>query len=42
MNAMTGLPPEEAARRRKANRRLGWALAALALAVFLLSMLLKH
>jgi len=42
MSAMTGLPPEEAERRRIANRRVGWWLAALALAIFLLSMFLKH
>ena len=42
MNAMTGLTPEEAARRRVANRRLGWCLAALALAIFLISMFIKH
>lgn len=42
MNAMSRLTPEEAARRRSANRRLGWCLAALALAIFLLSMFIKH
>ena len=39
---MSGLRPEEAERRRSANRRVGWCLAALALAIFLLSMFLKH
>ncbi len=42
MSAMTGLRPEEAERRRIANRRVGWCLAALALAIFLLSMFLRH
>jgi hypothetical protein len=42
MSAMSGPTREEAARRRIANRRLGWCLAALALAIFLLSMFIKH
>ena len=42
MSAMTGLPPEEAERRRLANRRVAWCLAALAVAIFLLSMFLKY
>jgi CHASE3 domain sensor protein len=41
MNAMAGLPPDELARQRSANRRVGWCLVALALAVFLLSLFLK-
>jgi hypothetical protein len=33
--------PEPAPRRQAANRRLGWSLAVLALAIFIISMLLR-
>lgn len=32
----------QAARRRTANRRLGWSLAVLALVIFLISMFLRR
>ncbi len=41
MTAMTKLAPEESARRAAANRRLGWYLAAVALVIFIVSMLLR-
>lgn len=39
--ATTNLEPVELARRRAANRRVGWCLAAIALAIFLFSMFLR-
>jgi len=41
MKAMTQPAPDDLNRRRTANRRVGWALAAIALAIFLLSMYLR-
>lgn len=38
MNAINDLSPEDLARRRAANRRVGWALALVALAIFIASL----
>jgi len=42
MTPVANLPPEEMARRNAANRRVGLILAAVALAVFILTMLLRN
>lgn len=42
MTPVVNLPPEELARRSAANRRVGLILAAVALAIFLLTMLLRN
>jgi len=39
---VANLTPEELARRNAANRRVGLVLAALALAIFLLTMFLRN
>jgi hypothetical protein len=39
---MANLPPEELARRSAANRRVGLILAAIALAIFFLTMFLRN
>jgi len=41
MNATTELSPAELTRRRVVNRRIGWALALVALAIFVVSMLAR-
>ena len=38
MTAPSDLPPEELACRRAANRRVGWALALVALMIFIASL----
>lgn len=41
MMASTQPEADELSRRRAANRRVGWALAAIALAIFLFSLFLR-
>ena len=41
MTLITPHGPEEAERRRAANRRVGWCLAAIAVIIFVASMLLR-
>ncbi len=42
MTPAANLPPEELARRSAANQRVGLFLAAVALAIFLLTMFLRN
>jgi len=42
MTPVANLPPEELARRSAANRLVGLLLAAIALAIFLLTMFLRN
>ena len=42
MTSVANLTPEELARRSAANRRVGLVLAALALAIFFLTMFLRN
>jgi hypothetical protein len=42
MTPVANLPPEELARRSAANLRVGLILAAVALAIFLLTMFLRN
>ncbi|MEO8409387.1 MAG: hypothetical protein ABI478_02365 [Propionivibrio sp.] len=39
MTATNDLSPEELARRRAANRRVGWALALVVVVIFIVSLL---